>query len=424
MRRQQLIIFTWVIVLVMLSGQPVLAATTQETVIWSAENERDQSMQQQATRAAQQLVIKQQPIDGEQLESQSATYQRFFRQTFVQAQKEYDKYYQLGKMIDWHTTDLPAPLLQLAHDEIPYLALMQGRQDWLKQYSNSDAVTQPKWTGSQPEQHVDRQPVQPTWSQPAPIISQAPTVKESPTDEPATVIPGPADTPDGNATLARLPITESQRQFIETLAPCAQQVAQDNDLYASVMIAQAALESSWGTSELSQSPYHNLFGIKGGYQGHSVQMWTKEDNGLGVQHRVLADFRRYPSQTVSLKDYATIMHQPLFEGALKSHAGNYQEATQFLTRRYATDTTYAQKLNQIIQTYELTRYDQAPDTTHTPTSTSFKAENHEPNDQTEAHTKLVAKNARLKHGPSSLQKVLYSGAGVAVCLLLKFLLKL
>ncbi|MEQ2561462.1 glucosaminidase domain-containing protein, partial [Sutterella wadsworthensis] len=51
------------------------------------------------------------------------------------------------------------------------------------------------------------------------------------------------------------------------------------DLYTSVMLAQYFLESgakvegdSITLSKLGASPYHNLFGIKGEYEGQSVSM--------------------------------------------------------------------------------------------------------------------------------------------------------
>ncbi len=50
----------------------------------------------------------------------------------------------------------------------------------------------------------------------------------------------------------------------------------ENDLYASVMIAQAILESGGGQSRLSQAPYFNLFGIKGTYQGQGVAFGHKK----------------------------------------------------------------------------------------------------------------------------------------------------
>ncbi|XBG76908.1 glucosaminidase domain-containing protein [Enterococcus cecorum] len=68
----------------------------------------------------------------------------------------------------------------------------------------------------------------------------------------------------------------SQQQFINQIAPHAQSVANANDLYASVMMAQAILESAWGQSTLAQAPNYNLFGIKGSYNGQTVYMNTLE----------------------------------------------------------------------------------------------------------------------------------------------------
>ncbi|WP_313540786.1 glucosaminidase domain-containing protein, partial [Enterococcus sp.] len=64
--------------------------------------------------------------------------------------------------------------------------------------------------------------------------------------------------------------------FITEIATYAQPVAQANDLYASVMIAQAILESGWGRSSLSKAPNYNLFGVKGSYNGQTVYMSTLE----------------------------------------------------------------------------------------------------------------------------------------------------
>ncbi|MCO4687773.1 peptidoglycan hydrolase [Streptococcus infantarius subsp. infantarius] len=50
--------------------------------------------------------------------------------------------------------------------------------------------------------------------------------------------------------------------FIQTIGESARQIAAQNDLYASVMIAQAILESNSGQSKLSQAPNYNFFGIK------------------------------------------------------------------------------------------------------------------------------------------------------------------
>ena len=152
-------------------------------------------------------------------------------------------------------------------------------------------------------------------------------------------------------------------QFLRNIIPAAQNVARGKDIYTSVMIAQAALESGWGTSSLSKAPNHNLFGVKGSYNGQSVNMQTLEDSGGQNYYSIQADFRKYPSYQESLEDYADkivngISGAPLFySGAWKSKTNSYQDATAYLTGRYATDTAYGAKLNRIIEQFGLTKYD-------------------------------------------------------------------
>ncbi len=157
----------------------------------------------------------------------------------------------------------------------------------------------------------------------------------------------------------------SQQQFINQIAPHAQSVANANDLYASVMMAQAILESAWGQSTLSQAPNYNLFGIKGSYNGQTVYMDTLEFlNGQWVTKN--EPFRRYPSYAESFMDNARTLRTVSFQsgvyyyaGAWKSNTTSYRDATAWLTGRYATDPNYATSLNRIIETYGLTRYDTA-----------------------------------------------------------------
>ncbi|MDK6232839.1 LysM peptidoglycan-binding domain-containing protein [Aerococcus sp. UMB10185] len=157
-------------------------------------------------------------------------------------------------------------------------------------------------------------------------------------------------------------------QFLNKVIPHATELAGQNDLYASVMIAQAVLESGWGSSSLSQAPYNNLFGIKGNYQGNSVVMNTLEDNGSGSYYGIRDGFRAYPSYRESLIDYVGLLkngpsfNSNFYSGAWKSNTNSYRDATAWLTGRYATDTSYGPKLNNLIETYGLTAYDQGGST--------------------------------------------------------------
>ena len=136
--------------------------------------------------------------------------------------------------------------------------------------------------------------------------------------------------------------------FIQTIGESVRQIAAQNDLYASVMIAQAILESNSGQSKLSQAPNYNFFGIKGDYKGQSVTMQTWEDEGNG---------NSYGSLEESLQDYVQFLQKDLYAGVHKSKTTSYQDATAALTETYATDTSYGSKLNQLISEYNLTIYD-------------------------------------------------------------------
>ncbi|AMB99552.1 hypothetical protein AWM75_05875 [Aerococcus urinaehominis] len=164
-------------------------------------------------------------------------------------------------------------------------------------------------------------------------------------------------------------VGKTNSSFLNKLIVPAMELAHENGLYASVMMAQAALESGWGTSLLSREPNHNLFGIKGAYQGQSVNMQTLEDSGGRNYYSIRANFRKYPSYRESLQDYTNLLkngltsNQRFYAGAWKTNTNSYQEATRYLTGRYATDSAYASKLNRIISQNNLTQYDTPKDAT-------------------------------------------------------------
>lgn len=172
-----------------------------------------------------------------------------------------------------------------------------------------------------------------------------------------------------NAAKTTLPVPSSEQQlreeFIGEIGEVAREVADEHDLYASVMIAQASLESHFGTSGLGSEPNYNLYGIKGNYDGHSVKMKTQEDDGEGNLSTIKADFRKYTSYRASMEDYADLLasgtswDKNMYAAAFKTNAATYKDATAALTGSYATDSRYHEKLNALIEQYDLTAYDTA-----------------------------------------------------------------
>ncbi len=165
------------------------------------------------------------------------------------------------------------------------------------------------------------------------------------------------------ATPQQIEETPTVEAFIGEIAETARKLGADNDLYASVMIAQAILESKSGQSGLAASPNYNLFGIKGKYQNNSVALETLEDDGEGNMTTIQAEFRKYTSYEESLKDYVNLLrngvswNKQFYTSVFKSNTTSYKDATHFLTGTYATDSKYNEKLNALIAQYDLAQYD-------------------------------------------------------------------
>ena len=219
-------------------------------------------------------------------------------------------------------------------------------------------------TPAEPEAPADEpaapaEPVAPTIpTPPAPV---------TPADPPAAQNPSyPSWSYNGNTAYTPKHYSHdlTTEKFIAVIGEQAREIGQERDLYASVMIAQAILESASGNSLLAKAPNNNLFGIKGTYNGESVLMRTAEDDGTGLIYFILSDFRKYDTVKDSLNDYADLMCEGLngfYAPVWKSNAPTFVDATDYLEGRYATDTQYSEKLQDIIATYDLTRFDEPLD---------------------------------------------------------------
>lgn len=157
---------------------------------------------------------------------------------------------------------------------------------------------------------------------------------------------------------------QSAQQFVNKAASAATNASSKYGTYTSVMIAQAAVESGYGNSTLSQEPNNNLFGIKGDYNGQSVTMKTGEYGSNGY-YTINADFRKYPSYEESFNDNGSLLRSQMgdyYSGTWVENSNSGKEATQNgLQGKYATAPNYSQTLNDVIDTYNLDQYD--PETT-------------------------------------------------------------
>ncbi|MEO1772031.1 NlpC/P60 family protein [Candidatus Enterococcus ferrettii] len=153
--------------------------------------------------------------------------------------------------------------------------------------------------------------------------------------------------------------------FISEVAKVVEPLAEKNDLYASVMMAQAIVESNWGQNSFAKAPYYNLFGFEGQYKGQSA-MLDKEDFTDGASVTSKKELKTYGSFKEAAQDYVEIMKttekdgQDLyFASSWKTNAGDYQSAVKALEGRFNQQPGYSDALISTIEENDLTKYDTA-----------------------------------------------------------------
>lgn len=158
---------------------------------------------------------------------------------------------------------------------------------------------------------------------------------------------GPGDVAGGAA-----PVDDAaKRAFIDTLLPQAEAAGRELGVDPRAIIAQAALETGWGTADPgSAQASNNLFGIKAtGWDGATVLADTTEYAG-GVAGSERARFRAYASHQDSIDDYVGLLRDnPRYTAALGTGEDVHAFATALQRGGYATDPDYARKLVAVTQ---------------------------------------------------------------------------
>lgn len=152
-------------------------------------------------------------------------------------------------------------------------------------------------------------------------------------------------------------------EFIEKIGALSREDMKRSKILASLTIAQAILESGWGRSALAQAPNYNLFGIKGDYNGAYCTFPTSEYIN-GKWCTVNANFRKYPSWAESLADHSALFNRWDRYSNLRENYNYRDVCNKVREDGYATDPSYSVKLINIIEQYNLTRFD--TETTNTP----------------------------------------------------------
>jgi peptidoglycan hydrolase FlgJ len=160
------------------------------------------------------------------------------------------------------------------------------------------------------------------------------------------------DSSRGRSTTTPVASPAAQANFISDLWPSAQQAGQQLGVDPRNLIAQAALETNWGTQvprDARGRSSNNLFGMKAGSQwsGATVAAGTREyENGSTVGS--VGQFRAYDSRAQSFQDYvALLQNSPRYAAALNTGANTQAFASALQRAGYATDPDYAGKITAI-----------------------------------------------------------------------------
>lgn len=142
--------------------------------------------------------------------------------------------------------------------------------------------------------------------------------------------------------------------FITAVLPGAKANAILAHIPVSFTIADAALETGWGTSVRG----NNLFGIKADVRWNGpVQSFLTHEVVDGESVEVKALFRAYPSWAESIIDHGKfLLSNPRYKECFTC-TNSESFARAVAAAGYATDPEYAEKIIEIINAHNLSNYD-------------------------------------------------------------------
>ena len=153
-------------------------------------------------------------------------------------------------------------------------------------------------------------------------------------------------------------------EFITTIAPLvvSENNKRGNPLFSSVVIAQAICESGWGQSKIMMTA-NAIFGIKAtsSWKGKVYNANTQECYDGSTYTNITACFRAYNSLSESIADYfELIIGLSRYQKAINTSTP-LECITAIKNGGYATSPTYINTIMSIINSNNLTKYDNVED---------------------------------------------------------------
>ena len=157
-------------------------------------------------------------------------------------------------------------------------------------------------------------------------------------------------------------IDSDKMEFIKTISDGAISNYNKYGILPSITMAQAILESGWGSSELAVT-HNNLFGIKADtrWNGAVATITTSEN----YNDSTIANFRKYENINESIEDHGKFLYENsryaeygLFNGKdYKAQAQALEDAGYSTVKNENGEPIYADKLIALIEKYNLMQYD-------------------------------------------------------------------
>ena len=148
----------------------------------------------------------------------------------------------------------------------------------------------------------------------------------------------------------------TKEEFVRQAYEAAAKSSEKSGMPAMVTVAQAALESNWGKSRLSQEA-HNYFGIKAHGKHERTRWCTREYNypstpktgapgtpASGKMLQVMAEFAKYGSLEECIECRDGILLRGAVYAAAREARGDEEQFIREMAKHWATDPRYAEKL--------------------------------------------------------------------------------
>lgn len=156
-------------------------------------------------------------------------------------------------------------------------------------------------------------------------------------------------------------MTEKQKQFADNIAECVKKIAPEFGIkVVSPIVAQAILESGWGTS--NKAKYNNFFGLK--YREGRVDCnsgyfkdGSSEQLADGTYIPITTDWYSFKNMEDGVRGYFQFINIDRYKN-LKGVTDPFEYIQLIREDGYATSLQYVESLTNVIKNNNLTKYDQ------------------------------------------------------------------